>query len=70
MTEKERIAYGKRLKELREAADLTQKKLAQKADVNENTITRLEKGKHQMLPETARKLAPILKVDAATLLGL
>lgn len=59
-----------RLKELREQAGMTQERLAELSGVYQETIARIEKGRRRMGIEVAVKVAPVLKTDAADLLGL
>jgi transcriptional regulator with XRE-family HTH domain len=51
------------LRELREAALLTQAELATKAGINPVTLSRLENGIHPPRFRTIRALAKVLKVD-------
>ena len=52
----------------RRAACLTQKELAEKADVSGNWVSKLERGAARMKPEMAAKLAPHLNCEAEDLL--
>jgi transcriptional regulator with XRE-family HTH domain len=51
-----------RLKEHRKHRGLTQEELAKLSDVSRPTIARLETTSTRATPETARKLAKVLKV--------
>jgi transcriptional regulator with XRE-family HTH domain len=51
-----------RLKERRKRRGLTQEELAKLSDVSRPTIARLETTDTRATPETARKLAKVLKV--------
>jgi transcriptional regulator with XRE-family HTH domain len=54
--------YGKRIKELREAAGMTQVELSDKSGVSQEHISRLENGKFTFNVKTADKLATALGV--------
>jgi transcriptional regulator with XRE-family HTH domain len=58
-----------RLRELRQRAFLTQVELGEKAGISEATINRLEQGKHDARISTVRKLAEVLGVSPAELVG-
>ncbi len=58
-----------RLKYLRQRKLLTIEELARRADVSENTITRLEHGHPAPRPGTIRKLAQALDVAPEELMG-
>lgn len=58
-----------RLKELRQRIPLTQTELAEAVGTTPQTIQRLESGKINISVEWARRLAPVLSVDPAYLLG-
>jgi transcriptional regulator with XRE-family HTH domain len=57
-------AFGRRLKELREAAGLTQKELAQRAGVVPGAVGHLEQGRRQPTWATVRALAKALGVPS------
>jgi len=58
-----------RLRALRQRAFLTQVELGEKAGMSEATINRLEQGKHDARISTVRKLAAVLGVPPAELVG-
>jgi putative transcriptional regulator len=57
-----------RVKELREAAGLTQAQLAKRAGVDEKTVRKVESGKHLPSLSTAMKIAAALGVPITALL--
>ena len=62
---------GERLRKTRRAQDLTQARLAEMADINVITISRLEKGTARAVyADTVVALADALQVSADYLLGL
>ena len=62
-------AIGPKIRELREAASLTQEGLAHEAGISTSTLSRIERGNYQPRMDTLRKLAQALKVPVANLLG-
>jgi putative transcriptional regulator len=60
--------FAKRLKELREAAGLTQKELAEKATVGQRTVSHLEQGAQTPSWATVMKLAEALGIDSTAFL--
>lgn len=58
----------KRIKELREAAGLSQEKLAAKAGLTHATVSDVENGKRNATLKTATKLAEALGVPLASIL--
>jgi len=64
-----RIKFGKKLKELRTQAGLSQEKLARLADVSNNTIINIEAGKqNNPTIETLKKIAKALEVGVDDLI--
>lgn len=61
--------FGKRLQALRESARLTQKVLAQKVNLSQQTIDHYEKGRSNPSIETINQLANIFGVSTDYLLG-
>jgi len=62
---------GERVRKVRRAQDLTQEKLADMADLNVITISRLEKGTAKAVyADTVAALARALQVSADYLLGI
>jgi ATP/maltotriose-dependent transcriptional regulator MalT len=57
-----------RLKRIREERALSQRDLAARSGVAQDTISELERGERQARPSTVRKLAEALGVDASLLL--
>lgn len=51
--------YYKRIRDLREDKDLTQKQLAEYLNVSQKTYSRYELGQHEMTPDTLGKLATL-----------
>lgn len=58
-----------RLRLVRERRALSQIDLADAADVAQTTLSRLENGTTSAQPRTLRKLAKVLRVDPAELIG-
>jgi transcriptional regulator with XRE-family HTH domain len=56
-------AFGAKLKELREAADMTQKQLADGAGVNQRTVSSLEQGRYEPVWSTVQGLCAALGVS-------
>jgi len=54
--------YGKRIKELREQAGLSQTKLAEIAGVTPQAISMIESGERNIVTKTANKIAGALGV--------
>lgn len=50
------------LREMRCLVGITQKELGRRAGLHENSVTNIEGGKHDVTPETQRKLADALGV--------
>ncbi len=59
-----------RLLAARKAANLTQKEMAEKLNINRSTYTYYETGHTQPNPESLAKICQILRVSADSLLGL
>lgn len=58
---------GKRIKELREAKNLTQELLAEKVNVKPSAISNLERGKNFPAPENLTKIAAALDIKLGDL---
>ncbi|WP_439622349.1 helix-turn-helix domain-containing protein [Gemmata sp.] len=56
------VTFAQRLKELREAAGMTQYRLAQTSGLSKQTISQLEKGTNEPSWDTVRKLARALGI--------
>jgi len=69
MTDKKSKEIGKRLRQLRKDAELTQASLGEKSGVPANTIARLERGEHRISEDTMEKLAKALKTTSSAILG-
>jgi len=69
MIDKKSKEIGKRLRQLRKDAELTQASLSDKSGVPANTIARLERGEHRISQDTMEKLAKALKTTASAILG-
>lgn len=65
----ELIELGKRIREKRQEARLSQEMLAEQAGISPNTISRIEGGQTAMSVEIFHKLVQILDGDANQLLG-
>jgi transcriptional regulator with XRE-family HTH domain len=59
------VSFAQRLRELREAAGLSQYELARRSGVSKQALSKLEKGERQPSWETVRKLARALDVSVA-----
>jgi transcriptional regulator with XRE-family HTH domain len=57
------------LKPLREGQGWSQRTLAARSGVAQNTISQLERGERQAIPSTVRKLAEALGVEPSVLLA-
>ena len=55
-------AIGIKLRKARKKAKLTQAEVADKADINANYYSRIERGEEQAALDTLEKLSKILKV--------
>ncbi len=60
---------GRRLRQFRSDAGLTQVGLAEKSGVDANTIARLERGEHTPSHQTLKRLAEALRVTISDILG-
>lgn len=65
----ELIELGNRIRDRRREIHLSQEKVAEKAGISTNTISRIEGGQSAMSIEIFMKLVEILGVDANQLLG-
>lgn len=71
MTDKERnAATAKRLQQALNKSGLTQQELADSSQVSKSLISQYLHGKGSPKPETAQKLAAVLHVDSAWLMGM
>lgn len=66
----ELIKLGNRIRDRRKEIRLSQEKVAEKAGVSTNTISRIEGGQSAMSIEIFIKLVEILDMDANRLLGI
>lgn len=66
----ELIKLGNRIRDRRREIRLSQEKVAEKAGVSTNTISRIEGGQSAMSIEIFIKLVEILDIDANQLLGI
>lgn len=62
-TNEDRPVFGRRLRELREQAGLTQKELADRAGLHLSAITRFEQGIREPTWSTVRSLGQVLGVS-------
>ena len=60
---------GVRISQLRMKAGMTQAKLAEKADLSIDSISRIERGNRALSLESLEKIAEALGIDAAELLN-
>ena len=58
---------GEKVRAARERAFLSKSELAERAQLNRNTIGRIEDGITEVYPRTIRKIAEALSVDPASL---
>ncbi len=58
---------GEKVRAARERAFLSKSELAERAELNRNTIGRIEDGITEVYPRTIRKIAQALSVDPASL---
>jgi transcriptional regulator with XRE-family HTH domain len=63
------VYIGDRLKDLRIRRALTQRELADRADISSNALNKIELNKAEPHMSTLRKLAQALNVDPAELIG-
>ena len=63
------IELGNRIRDRRQELRLSQEKVAEKAGISVNTVSRIEGGQSAMSIEIFIKLVQILEVDANELLG-
>lgn len=59
------MAFGKRLRELRQAAGLSQEALGDLAGLSRGYISEIENGKRNVALENIQKLARALKINPA-----
>lgn len=69
MKEPRRVIIGRRIRELREAAGLTQAELAVKLTVRQGTLSGWERGAVEHRLESLMAVAKALKVDLDKLIG-
>ncbi len=62
------MELGKKIKDLREKAGLTQEELAEKMNVQRNTVWRWENQKANLKASNVQKLSEILKVEPSELI--
>jgi DNA-binding XRE family transcriptional regulator len=60
--------FGRRLREMRKGAELTQDQVASRLGVNRTTLVNIEKGRQRVALDQVIELANILGCDAAELL--
>lgn len=68
MVDKKSLEIGKRIKNYRLKAGLSQAGLAEIAGIQPNTLARLERGEHRISNTTIEKLAKALNVTATDIL--
>ena len=64
------VAFGQVLRELRIRNGLSQEKLAHEADIERNYISLLELGRNSVSIKKIFRLAEVLKVSVAELMGM
>ncbi|WP_410498655.1 helix-turn-helix transcriptional regulator [Chitinibacter sp. S2-10] len=69
MQEKMAVRLGNKLAECRQQLQLTQAQIAERLDVNTETISRFERGATLPSLQTLDRLASILQTDLASLVG-
>jgi len=62
-----KIAFGKRLKELRKQVGLSQEQLAEQIGVTIESVSNMERGIHGPKFDTLEKIAKVLNVPVITL---
>ena len=67
MENKWSVNIGKRIRQLREIQGLTQRKLGEKVNKSNSTISNLEKGKRNVTLKTLEKIASALNVEVPEL---
>jgi transcriptional regulator with XRE-family HTH domain len=63
------MAFGDRVRQLREQRYLSQAELATRAGISKNTLVRIESGRYGVIPRTVRKLADALEVQPGELIS-
>lgn len=61
------VAFGKRLREIREKRGLSQERLGDLAELHRNTVGALERGENNISLLAIAKLAKVLRVQVADL---
>lgn len=64
------ITIGRKIKEFREALDISQQELADRLGVSRPTVSQIENGERKIYAEEIKKLAKIFNVSADRLLNL
>jgi transcriptional regulator with XRE-family HTH domain len=64
------LRIGRKIKELREALDLSQQELANRLDISRPTVSQIENGERRISAEEIKKLAKIFNISADRLLDL
>jgi transcriptional regulator with XRE-family HTH domain len=64
------VAFGQVLRELRKRQGMSQETLAHEAELERNYISLLELGRNSASVKTIFKLAPVLKMSVAELMGM
>lgn len=62
--------FGKELQRMRKEKGLTQKELADAAELHPNTVARLERGEHEPTWPLVLKFASVLGVDCTAFSGI
>ncbi len=70
MTDKRAKEIGKRIKDLRLKAGLSQVGLGEKAGTDPNTVARAERGLHRASSDTIEKLAKALGLTTTDITGV
>lgn len=63
------MGIGERIRHYRDAMNMTQDQLARRAEIPSTSISRIERGHREVSTEEAQRLARVLGVSVATIIG-